>query len=140
MGTAAPARRERAGAVWYLACMVSRFSRRALIGTALLLAGCAAPGALPTAAAKTGTVTGIVLHATTREPLPDVAIVVQSVAPRIEAESDSRGAYLLLNVPLGQQTLVPVKDGWKVVQDRATVVDVRPDQNVGAPTLLMAPL
>lgn len=91
---------------------------------------------MPVPMPATGTVTGVVRHATTGSPLPDVAVVVQNVAPRVETETDARGEFLLVNVPPGAQVIVAVKDGWKAVQ---APVDVRGGQNTAAPALQMTP-
>jgi len=115
------------------------------MGIALLAAGCAAPAASGVAndlrpQASTGTVTGRVVHATSNEPVPDVAVVVQQADPRVETETDRDGRFLLLNVPRGSQVVVLVKAGWQTVQDQPATVLVAPNQNVALPTLRMAPL
>ena len=68
----------------------------------------------------TGTISGTVTIAGARVPLTDVR--VQVVGTVLQASSNVRGEYRLVNVPAGQQTLSFSRIGYKAERIRVSVV------------------
>jgi TonB-dependent SusC/RagA subfamily outer membrane receptor len=80
--------------------------------------------ALP-ASAQTGRVSGQVMNATTGEPLAGAQVVVEGT--QIGTMANPQGRYLLLNVPVGNQTIVVQRIGFAT---RSAQVTVAADETV----------
>jgi len=74
--------------------------------------------ALPVAA-QTGRISGQVTSATTGEPLAGAQVVVEGT--QIGTMANPQGRYLLLNVPLGQQTVLVQRIGFATESAQVTV-------------------
>jgi TonB-dependent starch-binding outer membrane protein SusC len=93
---------------------VHALSRRTMSWVALLMF--MFPAAL---LAQTGTVTGRVTDASTRQPISDVRIVIPGTA--LATATNAEGAYRITNVPVGRQTVGLFRIGFRATSDTIQV-------------------
>ncbi len=84
---------------------------------------------LPALAGTTGKITGRVVNASTREPLPSISIMVTGTT--MGAATDIEGNYLILNIPPGKYTLRASAVGYKPVQVDRVVVSMDLTTTIG---------
>jgi outer membrane receptor protein involved in Fe transport len=90
--------------------------RQILLGSFALLALLVAPSI---AAAQTGTVQGQVVDAATGRPLPSAQVSIDGTG--LGGLSNQQGRFLILNVPVGQQTVRALLIGYSPEQSTVTV-------------------
>ncbi|MEX2467451.1 MAG: carboxypeptidase-like regulatory domain-containing protein, partial [Gemmatimonadota bacterium] len=90
--------------------------RTALYGSLALLALLVVPSV---AAAQTGTVQGQIVDASTGQPLPSAQVTVDGAG--LGGLTNQQGRFLILNVPVGQQTVRALLIGYTPEQATVTV-------------------
>jgi len=90
--------------------------RKVLYGSLALLGFLIAPSL---AAAQTGTVQGQIVDASTGQPLPSAQISVEGTG--LGGLTNNQGRFLILNVPVGQQTVRALLIGYSPEQATVTV-------------------
>lgn len=89
--------------------------RKWRIGAALTpgLAALSALVALPAHAQETGVITGTVIDAETKQPLPDIVVEADSLQGEKPAVTDSSGSYKISQLPPGQYSIRVSADDYK---------------------------